>query len=179
MLDEKNTCLIIVDVQDKLANLMHNKQQLFDNLTILANAAKILNLPILWCEQNPTRLGPTIEPLREILNDQSPIAKMSFSCTGSEDFTRKLNALNRNHAIICGIESHICVYQTAAHLLKKGYDVTIPADAVSSRTEQNLKIALRRLRTLSANISSVEMTLFELLQSASHPAFKQIASLVK
>jgi len=179
MLDVKNCCLVIVDVQGKLAELMHEKEILFSNVRILIKAAKILEIPILWCQQCPQSLGPTIPQIAELLAGCEPIDKAAFSCAADDNFKAALNALTRRRIILAGIETHVCIYQTAADLLAEGYGVDIVADAVSSRTLPNKQIALRRLSAQGANITSTEMTLFQLLKTANHPKFKQIAKLIK
>jgi nicotinamidase-related amidase len=178
MLDEKNCCLVVIDVQGKLADLMHEKEQLFKNLRILIQAANILDIPILWYEQKPEALGPTVPQIAELLTEYTPHPKTNFSCC-SETFYEMLEMLDKDHVILCGIESHICVYQTAADLMSTGREVDVVADAVSSRTPENKHIALERMRDDGANISCVEMALFELLGSADHPKFREIAKLIK
>jgi len=179
MLEIHNCCLIVVDVQGKLAQLMVAKEALFKNIRILIQAARILDIPILWCQQVPEALGPTVPEIAELLTGIEPIDKAGFSCCGQEKFSAELNALGREQALLCGIETHVCIYQTAMDLMEGGLDVTIVADAVSSRTEQNRQIALTRLAAEGAHISSTEMALFELLKTATHPQFKQVAKLVK
>ena len=179
MLDIPNCCLVVVDVQGRLAELMHEKEILFKNIEILIKAAKILEIPILCCRQCPQSLGPTIPQIAELLADCQPIDKASFSCCGNENFKTALKALSRRQIILTGIETHVCIYQTAIDLLAEGYSVDLPADAVSSRTLANKQTALRRLTAEGANPSSTEMTLFELLKTANHPNFKQIAKLIK
>ena len=179
MLDEKNCCLVVVDVQGKLAQLMHDKDGLFKNIRILIQSAKILNIPILWCQQVPSALGPTVPEIAELLIGSQPINKSSFSCAGCEEFNDKLDQLGRKQVMLSGIETHVCVYQTAIDLLAKGYEVYVIADAVSSRMLDNKQIGLNRMAAVGVRISSTEMALFELLKSAEHPCFKQIAKLVK
>ena len=179
MLDPKNCCLVIVDVQGKLAQLMHDREHLFRNICILIEAARTLDIPILWCQQCPDSLGPTVRQIAELLRKNTPINKSSFSCCTQEHFTEKLRQLNRRQVILCGIETHVCVYQTAADLLRTGYEVHAVADAVSSRTLENRQIGLSRMQQEGAKISSTEMALFELLRDAAHPKFKQIARLIK
>lgn len=179
MLDEKNCCLVIVDVQGKLAHLMHDKDGLFKNIRILIQAAKILNIPILWCQQVPSALGPTVPEIAELLTDNQPINKSSFSCAGCEEFNKKLDQLGRKQVLLCGIETHVCVYQTVVDLLVRDYEVDVIADAVSSRTLDNKQIGLNRMASVGARISSTEMALFEILKSADHPAFRQVAKLIK
>jgi nicotinamidase-related amidase len=179
MLEIHNCCLIVVDVQGKLAQLMTAKEALFKNIRILIQAARILDIPILWCQQAPDALGPTVPEIAELLTGIEPIDKASFSCCGQETFGARLNSLGREQVLLCGIEGHVCVYLTAMDLMEGGLDVTILADAVSSRTEQNRHIALTRLAAEGARISSTEMALFELLKTATHPQFRQVAKLVK
>ena len=174
-----DSLLVIVDVQGKLAQLMFDKETLFKNCVILAKTAKILNIPIIWCQQNPAALGDTIPELAEQLTDQSPINKLCFSCTNHADFAEQFKSLKRRQAILCGIETHICIHQTAMNLLDVDCDVHVVADAVSSRTESNKKIAIKRMRDEGVSISSTEMALFELLQTAEHPKFKEVAKLIK
>jgi nicotinamidase-related amidase len=178
MLEIPNCCLVVVDVQGKLAQLMTGKESLIRNIQILIQAARILDMPILWCQQVPEALGPTLPEVAALLTGVEPINKPSFSCCGQERFNAELNALGREQILLCGIEAHVCIYQTAMDLMEGGLDVTIIADAVSSRTEQNKQIALARLSAEGASISSTEMALFELLKTAQHPQFKQIAKLV-
>lgn len=179
MLDIQNCCLVVVDVQDKLAQLMHGKQTLFKNIQILIKAAKILNIPILWCQQCPDALGSTVPEIEQLLTDNEPVNKSSFSCCGAEQFNTKLNELARDQVLLCGIETHVCIYQTAVNLLRKGFSVDVLADAVSSRTLENKQIAINRMAAKGINISCTEMALFELLRTAEHPQFKQIAKLIK
>ncbi len=179
MLSQNDCCLVVVDVQGKLAQLMHDKEILFKNICILIQSAKILNIPILWCQQVPEALGPTIPEIAGLLSDIQPINKSSFSCCGCEEFDKKIEKLNRKQVMICGIETHVCVYQTAVDLLAKKYEVNVIADAVSSRTLSNKEIGLKRIAAEGIRTSSTEMALFEILKTAEHPNFKQIAKLVK
>jgi nicotinamidase-related amidase len=179
MLDRRNCCLVVVDVQGKLAQLMHNKQALFNNIQILIQAAQILNIPILWCQQCPDSLGPTVPEIGQLLTDNEPINKAAFSCCGAGQFNARLNELARQQVLLCGIETHVCIYQTALDLLRKGFSVDLITDAVSSRTLENKQIAIKRMAIEGANISCTEMALFELLKTAEHPQFRQIASLIK
>ena len=179
MLEIQDCCLVVVDVQGKLAQLMVDKEALFKNIRILIQAAQILEIPILWCQQVPEALGPTVPEIAELLTGLEPIDKASFSCCGQEQFNAQLNTLGKEQVLLCGIETHVCIYQTAMDLMEGGLDVTVIADAVSSRTEQNRQIALTRLAAEGAHVSSTEMALFELLKTAKHPHFKEIAKLVK
>jgi nicotinamidase-related amidase len=179
MLEIPQCSLVVVDVQGKLAQLMVDKEALFKNIRILIQAAKILEIPILWCQQVPVALGPTVPEIAELLAGAEPIDKASFSCAGHEPFNAKLKSLGRKQTLLCGIETHVCIYQTAMDLFGQGREVTVIADAVSSRTAANKQIALTRLAAEGATIASTEMALFELLRTAKHPEFKYIAKLVK
>lgn len=117
--------------------------------------------------------------IAKLLADNEPINKTSFSCCGQEQFITKLNASARQQVLLCGIEAHVCIYQTAVELLRKGFEVSVIADAVSSRSAENKQIALEKLKADEVNISCVEMALFELLKTAEHPQFKQVAALIK
>jgi len=179
MLETENCCLVVVDVQGKLAQLMHERQPLFNNIQILIKSAKILSIPILWAQQCPEALGPTVPEIAELLADNEPVNKSAFSCCGQESFNAKLKELRRNQVLLCGIETHVCIYQTAVDMLRKGFDVNVIADAVSSRTAGNKQIAITRLAAEGAKIASVEMALFELLKTAEHSKFRQVAKLIK
>ena len=179
MLDIQTCSLVVVDVQGKLVELMYDRQNLFRNIAILIKAAKILDIPILWSQQCPEALGPTVPRIARLLAGNGPINKSSFSCCGEERFNNKLRSLSRQQVLLCGIEAHICIYQTALDLLKAGYNVNVIVDAVSSRTPENKQTAISRMQTEGVSIANTEMVLFELLRTAEHPQFKQIAKLIK
>ncbi len=179
MLESDQCCLVVVDVQGKLAQLMVDKEVLFKNIRILIQAAKILDIPVLWCQQVPTALGPTLPDIAELLSEEDPIDKASFSCAGHEPFNVQLEALGRRQVLLCGIETHVCIYQTAMDLLASDFGVTIVADAVSSRTAENKQIALTRLAAEGVILASTEMLLFELLKTAEHPQFRTLAKFVR
>ena len=179
MLEIEKSCLVVVDVQGKLAQLMHDKETLFKNIRVLIQAAKELSIPILWCQQVPEALGQTVPEIAELLSDNQPINKSAFSCCGDEKFNSGLDKINRQQVLLCGIETHVCIYQTAMDLKKQNKEVHVIADAVSSRTRENKKLALKKLKTYGIDIDCVEMALFELLKTAQHPSFKTLARLIK
>ncbi len=178
MLEIDNTVLVVIDVQGKLAQSMHEKADLFEDIAKLIKAAKVLDVPIIWAEQNPEGLGPTVGEIAELL-DGEPIAKMSFSCCGERRFTEALERLGRRQVLLCGIEAHVCVYQTAVDLLERDYKVHVAADAVSSRTLGNKDIGLAKIKDAGADITSVETAVFELLKVAEGEKFKAILQIVK
>ncbi len=179
MLEVGDTVFALVDVQGRLAQTMVNRERLFDNLQRLVKGLRVLGVPILWLEQNPRGLGPTIPELAALLTDLKPIPKWAFSCCRCEAFMEALRATGRRQVLLAGIEAHVCIYQTAVDLSQKGYHVEVVADAVSSRTAENREIALMRLRDAGIPLTSVEMALFELLKVAEGPAFKEILAIVK
>ena len=179
MLTPERTVLVIVDVQEKLAYLMYEKEMLFENLQRIIKGAQVLGIPILWNEQNPEGLGPTITEISHLLNGIQPISKLSFSCCGNERFMQQLKALNRQHVLLAGIEAHVCIYQTSADLLSLGYEVHVIADAISSRTAINKHIGLEKVRDLGASLTTVETALFELLKVAEGVKFKEILKIVR
>lgn len=179
MLEIDNIVFVLVDVQGKLAHLVHETDRLIDNLQRLIRGMQALSIPILWTEQNPEKVGPTIPELRDLLKTCRPVSKMSFSCLGDEAFVALLERLNREQVILAGIETHVCIYQTAIDLLQRKYHVEVVADAVSSRTEANKIIALEKMRACGAQLTSVEMLLFQLLRTAENPLFREVLSVVK
>jgi hypothetical protein len=179
MLMLEKTALIIIDVQDKLAQLMHRKEALFESLQKIIKGAQILEIPILWLEQNPEGLGPTIPEVADLLSNAEPISKLSFSACRNDRFMRALKALNRKEILITGIEAHVCVYQTAVDLVNLGYEVQVVADAVSSRTIENKDVGLQKMRDNGVSLTSAETALFELLKVAEGKQFKEILKVVK
>ncbi len=180
MLQTNNTTLVVIDVQGKLAQVMHGKEALFENLQKLIKGVQVLGLPIIWNEQLPEKLGPTIPEVAELLaHSTQPIPKSSFSCCGNPPFLAALQAGGRKQILLTGIESHVCVYQTCLDLLDQGYEVQVVTDAVSSRTAENRQLGLERMQAAGATPTSTEMALFELLRAAEGPKFKEIARIVK
>lgn len=179
MLKTKNTALVIIDVQEKLFAHMHERERLGENLQRIIKGAQLLELPIIWCEQLPEKLGPTIEPLRTLLADAEPLAKSSFSCCGNKAFDKAIVNSNAKHILLAGIETHVCVYQTAAKLADDGYDVQVLADCTSSRTPENHGIGLHRVQASEATLTSVETALLELLRDAADPRFKDLLAVIK
>jgi nicotinamidase-related amidase len=179
MLTVENTCLIVIDIQEKLLPVMQESDQVVKNTSVLIQAAKSLNVPVLWCQQVPKALGLTVGELSPFLDGVEPINKSSFSCCGDETFMHKIDQLKLQTVILCGIESHVCVFQTAMDLIQHGLYVHVVADATSSRTSENKDLGISRMAKEGAVITSTEMLLFELLRDANHPKFRQLAKLIK
>ena len=172
-----NTVLVVIDVQGRLARIVHRSEFVIHTIRKLIRGAKVLDIPIVVTEQYPEGIGPTVPEIREVLGDIRPITKRTFSCCSIDEFMRQLK--NRSQILIGGIETHVCVYQTVMDLLAKGYEVHLIADAVSSRREENAASAITRLRDEGAKVSNLEMALFELLQIAQGKRFKEILEIVK
>jgi nicotinamidase-related amidase len=179
MLDRENTLLLVVDIQGNLAQQMYEKEVLFRNVRKLIQGIQVLGLPIVWAEQIPEKLGPTIPEVANLLTGMRPIPKSSFSCCGNPDIMQAIEKNHRQQVLVCGIEVHICVYQTSAELVSKGYAVQVVADAVSSRQLGNKEIGLAKAREAGASITSVETVLFELMQKAEGDEFRQLVKIVK
>ncbi|MBF0229383.1 MAG: hydrolase [Desulfamplus sp.] len=183
MFSKENTVLVLIDVQGKLAQLMYNKDELFDSLQTLIKGMAILDVPVIWVEQIPEKLGATIPEvaalMKELMPDVKPIAKKSFSCCGNDKFMEQFKALNRKQVLVVGIESHICVYQTSLDLLNSGCEVHVVADCVSSRKKENKEIGIRRIVQAGGCETSTEMIIFELMKAAEGDAFKKMVKVVK
>ncbi len=175
-LEAERCALIVVDIQEKLLPPIFEKARLLKNSQLLIRMAGILKIPSLVTTQYAKGLGNTTPEIASLLPESQPIDKQIFSCFGSDAFCSTLKRLpgNRNTVLLCGMESHICVTQTALGALREGYIVHVASDAVSSRSEWNWKIGLERMRAAGAIISSTEMILYELLRSSASPAFKEL-----
>lgn len=175
----ETAALVLIDVQGKLASLMFDRERLLANLRKLVQGARLLGVPLVWTEQNPTRMGGTVPSLLPLLEGLSPLPKMSFGCCGDPAVRRAIEGTGRHQFLLAGIETHVCVYQTAAQLRTLGHDVQVCADAVSSRKRTDLEIGLERIRECGAGITSVESALFEMAQTADHPAFRDLLKIVR
>ncbi|KOY80908.1 isochorismatase family protein [Lysinibacillus macroides] len=178
MFTVEKVCLVVVDVQGKLATIVDESETIIANVSKLVQAMQALEVPILWLEQNPSRLGGTALEIAQHLQGEA-IAKMAFSACQEETFVEAMKASGRSQFIVTGIETHICVYQTARQLKEQGFEVEVVVDAVSSRTKANKEVGLTKMQALGIAPTSTEMILYELLQHADHPQFKTILQLVK
>lgn len=179
MLKREETVLVMIDFQEKLFQVMQDKEPLLKNALKIIQGAQALGIPVLWTEQNPKGMGATLPEIADLLKETEPIGKMGFSCCENDLFMEKLKALNRRQILTGGIETHICVYQTAADLVKRGYEVEILADVVSSRTSENRQIGLQKIKDAGAFVTSVETALFELLKTAESEDFRPILKIIK
>ncbi len=179
MLHEETSLLIVIDIQGNLARAAADRELLFESTRKLIQGAKVFSLPIIVTEQIPEKLGPTIPEVAELLEGITRIPKETFSCCDNAAFMEAFNKANRKQILLCGIESHICVYQTALDLLNMEYEVHIVADAVSSRTAKNREIGISKMISAGAFLTSTETVLFELLKTARSDKFKDIFRIVK
>lgn len=176
----EDTIGIIIDIQEKFSSVIFDFDKLVQNSIRLIQGLSILGTPILITEQYPKGLGKTISPIANLLGENyQPIEKMSFSAADEETFMRKLKKSGKRNILLFGIESHVCVLQTALDLLKKKYNVFIIQDCVSSRNLSDKEIALNRICSEGGFISSSESVLFELCRYAGTEEFKAISKLVK
>ncbi len=179
LLSVEDSVLMVIDMQGNLYESMQEKAFLLENIQKLIRGMQVFDIPVIVTEQIPEKLGPTIEPLTSLLPDARRISKSDFSCCGDEKIMKALKAVERQQVLLCGIETHVCVYQTAVDLLGFGYDVHLVADAVSSRTVLNREIGIEKMRDEGARLASTEMVLFELIRTADDPKFKEIFKIVK
>ena len=176
----KNPYLVVIDVQEKLFPEIHEKEAFLKNLQILIKGFQLFDLPILLTEQVPDKLGPTIEPIRSILNDTEPVIKSSFSCAGDPGFMSQTAGLSMYDGIVlAGIETHVCIYQTERDLIRRGQHVEVVTDAVASRDANNHRIAVDRIRNNGGFLTTVEMVLFNIQESAGGDRFRELIKLVK
>jgi len=179
ILRKSDTALLIIDIQERILGVMQNSETLIENTLKLIKGSKILNIPIFYTEQYPKGLGETSSKLKEELSDIEAVQKLSFSCSGAGNLFDEMKKKEIKQVVICGIESHVCVQQTALDLLANGFQVNIAADAVSSRRVFDYNIALNRMAKHGAEITTTEVVLFELLEVCGTPEFKAISKLVK
>lgn len=174
-----DSVLVVVDVQGRLARLMHESEAMIRQQRILIEACRLLEIPVVWAEQLPDKLGATVPELVEKLDGLKPHAKSSFGCCGDAAVRQAIADTGRRSVLLAGIETHVCVWQTAAALRREGFEVHLIGDATSSRSQFNRDIGMRRMEAAGVHLSNVEMVLFELMVDAGHPRFREITKLLK
>lgn len=179
LLRRKDTALVVVDIQEKLLPAMHGQDRILKYTQILISAAQTLQLPVIFTEQYPKGLGHALPALRELAPQAPVIEKRHFSCARAEGFEAVLKETGASQVLLCGIETHVCVLQTAFDLSMGGRQVHIAADAVGSRDPENRDNALMRMRRGGIIISNAESALFELLDCAEGEEFKAVSRLVR
>lgn len=173
-------CVFIqVDIQEKLFPFISNNEELEKNLIILLKGLKLHNIPFIINEQYKKGIGETIPSLRELVDEYPHFEKTTFSCCGNEEALAAIKAEGKKTVILAGIETHVCVLQTALDLLEEGFFVVIVTDCISSRKQKDKDTAIQRLIQAGVIPTTYESLLFELTANAKHPVFKEISKLVK
>lgn len=180
MTERSDSILVVIDVQERMMPVIDRSTIVTGEIVRVVRGFRALELPILVTEQYSKGLGGTLPALVDALGEwYRPIEKNSFSAVGEMHFMQQLETAARNRVFICGVEAHVCVYQTARDLALMGWDVEIVSDAVGSRAESNRRIALERLSRRGIELTTVEMVLFDLMHRADIPEFKTVSSIVK
>jgi nicotinamidase-related amidase len=182
MLEAQLAAVVVVDVQEKMLAAIGTSpaEQIIDQIRRLVGAAEVLGLPVIYTEQNPRGLGPTDPRVVAYLTSASgPLVKTTCSCWRDEKFSAALQRTAREHIVLVGLETHVCIQQTALDLMRVDYRVFVPADAVGSRSRQDMDVSLERLRRAGVVVSTAEALIFELIERCDHPKFKKILELVK
>ena len=174
-----NTVGLIIDIQERLFPVMHKKEQLLNNCKTLIGGLAALELPLITTQQYTKGLGETVSEIKEVIPNFSFIEKRSFSCFDEPEVLEKLKESAAKNIIICGIESHVCILQTAVDFKAAGFNPVVVMDCVSSRSEANIELAKERFRHEGILMTSYESILFELTRSSAAPGFRAISKLVK
>jgi len=179
MLDRNNTGLIVVDIQGKLSHLVNDSELMFHNVSKLIRGCKLLGLPILVLEQNPEKLGKTAAEIQALLDNYPCIKKYDFNACAEPLFVEQITNADVQNWLICGIEAHVCVYQTAMGLQHMGKSVELVVDCIGSRQDKNKQLAISKLQSKDVGITSAEMCLFELIGNCNSAKFKAFLDIVR
>ncbi len=179
LIDSSRSCLIVVDVQEKLAPAVSEGTSAVANCAKLLEAAVALEVPRMITEQYPSGLGPTLAALTRLVPAVEPVEKITFSCLGEPAFRERFRHLDRSQAVLCGMETHVCVLQTGLEMRAAGGEVFVVADACGSRDPANKAAALARLERAGAEVVTTEMVLFEWLRRAGTASFRKLLPLIK
>jgi len=180
MLERDSALLVVIDVQERMLPAIDRNQEVLNQILRLVAGARELGVPMLVTEQYSKGLGPTVGPVAEAMGEwYRPIEKISFSACGDLHFMQQLETSGRQSVILCGVESHVCVYQTAMDLRNLGYTVEVAVDATGSRVEGNHRLAIEKIARHGIDTTSVEMALFEMMGRADIPEFKAVSKIVK
>lgn len=176
----ENSVLVIIDVQQKLAKAMKEDivEKILKNITTLIELCKLYQIPIIFTEQYPKGLGKTLDKVKALINEEA-IEKIYFSSVGEEKFANKIKEIGRQKIILTGMETHVCVLQTALELLVRDYHVFVPFDAVCSRRKEDWRIGIELMRDAGAVISCTETLVFQILKKAGTVEFKKILEFIK
>lgn len=174
-----NSGLVVVDIQGSLARMVFESERRIANMSKLIKGCQILEMPIVWLEQYPKGLGKTIPEIAILFEDLKPMEKNCFNALSNETIKKAIANHRKNNWLVCGIESHICVYQTAQGLLENNYTAEVVIDCISSRKQQSIDVAIKKLQQLGVGITDLEMCLYELVGTSQNEAFKKILPLIK
>ena len=178
-LDKEDSVLLIIDIQERLAVAMKERDKVVKNCQHLIELAKMINIPVMVTEQYPKGLGRTVPELQSAIPEYKPIEKVVFNCCNEPAFMSEIKKRGRKKVIVTGMETHVCVLQTTASLLKDGFIPHVAQDAVCSRTEENWKAGIEFMRDAGAVITCTETALFQLLKVAGTEEFKKISQRIK
>ena len=178
-LDRQRCCLVVIDLQERFREIIVGMDDVLDATGRLIRFCQQLEIPILVTEHYPRGLGVTVPEVRELFHPFAAQEKVHFSCCGDKDFRESLSGTGRDQILLCGIEAHVCIYQTAADLLRDGKQVAVAADALSSCTAENRRLGLRRMSELGVQTMGAQMIMFEILHRAGTTDFKTVAPLLK
>ncbi|MEA2015595.1 MAG: isochorismatase family protein [Actinomycetota bacterium] len=176
LIKREDSVLVVVDIQEKLTPYIKNNSKVIENVVKMIKFAQIIGLPIVLTEQK--NLGNTVKEIKKELSGITPITKIEFSACKCSEFVKKIDELSRKNIILTGIETHICIAQTALELLPH-FNVHVVGDATSSRSIEDMDIALNRLERSGAIINSTEMLMYELMERAGTEEFKKVLKIVK
>jgi nicotinamidase-related amidase len=175
LIDAEKSCLLVVDVQERLIPAIHDGERVIHNIGWLMRIAAELEVPVLMSEQYPRGLGHTVAELRELVDGEEIVEKIHFSCAAAPECRRRLDVLGREQVVVTGVEAHVCVLQTALGLLRDGFEVYVVADATSSRRAADAELALERLRHDGVRVVGREMVAFEWLHQAGTDRFRDVS----
>lgn len=178
-INKEETLLLIIDIQEKLSSVMKYEDEVIENTLILLEASKLMDIPVIITEQYPKGIGTTVNKIKEEIDDTVEIFEKTSFTACTEDVVASLEKFGRKKIIITGMETHVCVFQTARDLIERGYEVFIARDAVCSRTKENFLNALELMKDMGAVITNTETITFDLLKKAGTPEFKTLSKLIK
>jgi len=174
-----DSILVLIDPQEKLVKMIHNREEVVANITRLLKFADIFAIPVVLTEHYPQGLGYSVDEVKQALAAYEPIIKRIFSCFGVPEFAQALEATGRRRLLITGIETHICVCQTVHDALHRGFQVQVVADGTGTRRREDHETALARMSVEGAVVTTSESLIYEVTCRADGPEFKQVLDLVK
>lgn len=179
LIDAATSLLLMIDMQERLLPAISGRNEVERNCAILVKAASRREAPVVVTEQYPKGLGRTVPGLSELLPTHSIMEKLEFSCARNMAIMNRLEAAQRKQAVLCGVEAHVCVLQTAVDLQSRGFDVFVAIDACGSRRDESKQVASARLSAAGVSVVTTEMVVFELLETAGSPVFREVSKLIQ